>query len=244
MTDTLIVIPARGGSVGVQCKNLQMMGGQSLIARAVTTAIRSQRGDITVSTDDGEIAEQARAVIGGGGHLYVRERPPDLATATASSEAVLRDALLDHPCPPGKEPMHHYEFVLLMQCTSPFTRPEDLLAVVARLRAGAKCVVSVTAFHGFLWSLGVEPASHALLHDPGKPRQRRQDRVAQYVENGALYGMRVADFMATGDDSGNAGSRFTTPHPDLYVMPKHRSLEIDDLWDLDCARRMDRWPSQ
>lgn len=240
---TLVVIPARGGSVGVQCKNLQPVGERSLIARAVVTALRAGVGDIIVSTDDAEIAEQVRltsATPRPGPReidVFIRMRPPELATAEASSESVLRDALELPPCALGREPAHHYDLVILMQCTSPFTMPDDLQRMVELLSKPATCVVSVTPFHGFLWAGPGKVGGHALLHNPDKLRQRRQDRAAQYLENGALYGLRVADFMA-------CGNRFTSPHPELLVMPKHRSLEIDDLWDLDCARRMDRWPNQ
>ena len=53
----LAVIPARGGSKGIPGKNLQEVGGLSLVARSVQAAFASRGVDrVVVSTDDDDIA--------------------------------------------------------------------------------------------------------------------------------------------------------------------------------------------
>lgn len=50
---------ARGGSKGIHLKNLQTVGGISLLSRAIFTAKAAGLSDITVSTDHPLIALQA-----------------------------------------------------------------------------------------------------------------------------------------------------------------------------------------
>lgn len=50
------IIPARGGSKRVPRKNLQLVGGISLVERAFVTAAPSNLDEIVVSTDDPDIA--------------------------------------------------------------------------------------------------------------------------------------------------------------------------------------------
>lgn len=58
---TLAIIPARGGSKGVLRKNLQQVGGMSLVARAVRSCRSARRIDeVFVTTDDEAIAAAAR----------------------------------------------------------------------------------------------------------------------------------------------------------------------------------------
>ena len=83
------MIPARGGSKGIPGKNLQAVGGLSLVARSVQAAFASRGVDrVVVSTDDDAIAEEAQSH----GAEVVR-RPVAIAGDTASSESALLHAL-------------------------------------------------------------------------------------------------------------------------------------------------------
>lgn len=63
MSRILIVIPARGGSTRVPRKNMQVVGGMTLVERAVRCGEAAGRpigcGQVVVSTDDYEIAATA-----------------------------------------------------------------------------------------------------------------------------------------------------------------------------------------
>lgn len=116
------VIPARGGSKGVPGKNLRRVGGVSLVARAAASCLAAGSIDeVYVSTDDDEVAAEARAAGGS-----VIDRPADLAGDLASSESALLHAL-DVLGAAGRS----VDIVVFVQCTSPFIAASDLDAAVA-----------------------------------------------------------------------------------------------------------------
>src|SRR6476659_4021910 len=83
------VIPARGGSKGVHRKNLRLLAGETLLARAVRTAQESKRlTHFVTTTDDKDIASAARDA-----GSPVRRRPPELATDDAPMVVAVLDAL-------------------------------------------------------------------------------------------------------------------------------------------------------
>lgn len=90
-SEILVVIPARGGSKALKNKNLQLLRGKSLVARAVLAAhaIPYQK-EICVSTDSSLIAIEAEKF--GAKVPFIRE--DNLSTDLASTEDVLKDALI------------------------------------------------------------------------------------------------------------------------------------------------------
>src|SRR5688500_10312081 len=87
---TLFLIPARGGSKRIPGKNLRTLAGIPLVAWAGRIARSAATpGDVVVcSTDDQEIASAASTW-----GIRVLDRPPDLATDTATSLDVAIHAL-------------------------------------------------------------------------------------------------------------------------------------------------------
>lgn len=184
MSETVAVIPARGGSKAVPHKNLRRVGGIPLIARAIQSASASRRIDrVVVSTDAPEIASVAREW-----GAEVIQRPAELAGDTATSESALLHALADLEGR-GVAP----RIVVFLQATSPFIDPADLDAAIGRVESGAEDVVfSAVESWGFLWRpgpTGVVGVNHDLTHRP-----RRQDRDAEYLETGAFYVLDAARF--------------------------------------------------
>jgi CMP-N-acetylneuraminic acid synthetase len=86
----LAVVPARGGSKGIPRKNLQLLGGTPLVARAVQAG-RAARlvSRVLCSTDDVQIADAARAA----GAEVPFLRPPELARDSSEDWPVFVHAL-------------------------------------------------------------------------------------------------------------------------------------------------------
>ena len=213
----LAVIPARGGSKGIPGKNLQHVGGLSLVARSVRAALDSRRVKrVIVSTDDDAIAEEAQSH----GAEVVR-RPAAIAGDTASSESALLHALdtLEEqgPLPPQ---------LVFLQCTSPFTSGGQIDRVLEALEdPKINSAFAVRPWHGFLW----RNDGRGINHDPQHPRQRRQDLEPAFLETGAIYAMSTACFRAE-------GSRFCAPWQPVVI--EDSGPEIDTPADLELCRSL------
>ena len=212
------VILARGGSKGVPGKNMRVVGGVSLIGRAVRAGKSADtQAAVYVSTDDADIAAEAR-LFG----AKVIDRPADISGDTASSEAGWLHAL-----PLIRADLPALTHLTFLQCTSPFITGGDIDACMhAMTDAGAACSLSVVEDHSFLWGLGADGRGVGQNHDHTTQRKRRQDLPPQYCENGAIYCVRADAFEAT-------GQRFCGP---VALCPvDHPRLEIDSLADLEMA---------
>lgn len=217
----VVIVPARAGSKGIRRKNLEPVGGIPLVLRTVRCALAAPSVDVVlVSTDDGEIAGAARGAGAG-----VVTRPAELGGDSVSSEAVLLHAL--DAAGAAEDPAG---ITVLLQCTSPFTRVDDLEAAIAAVRdGGADVAFTASPSHGFVWRADPTGAAVAVNHDAAR-RPRRQDREPEWVENGAVYALRTAGFV-------ESGHRFFG-RVVVIEMPVLRSIEIDDVDDLAAARRI------
>jgi N-acylneuraminate cytidylyltransferase len=220
MGDVVAVIPARGGSVGIARKNLQHVGGESLVARAVRSA-RATAGihRVIVSTDDDEIATEARRV----GALVV-DRPAALATSTASSESAVFHAIATLDRRPT--------IVVMLQATSPFIDPRDLDAAISRVTAAeADVVFSAVATPVFLWRPAPPNGAgwEGVNHDAAV-RPRRQDLPPQVAETGAFYVMRAEGLLA-------AQHRFFG-RGEPQLVDERFAVDIDTEVELEIARAL------
>ena len=90
MTETLAIIPARGGSKGIPRKNIRDFAGYPLIAYSIAAAKQADAVTrVIVSTDDEEIAEVGRQFGAEAPFLRPTEPPtcgsrPELAFAERS----------------------------------------------------------------------------------------------------------------------------------------------------------------
>lgn len=206
----ICVITARGGSKGLPGKNIKLLDGKPLISWTIAAALGSRHIDrVVVSTDDpeiGRIAEQAGAQV-----PFVR--PPELATDEARSIDVVLHALdaIDEA----------YDYVVLLQPTSPFRTADDIDACIERCTEGAPACVSVVALDKSpAWMYQVDNTNHLMpvLSEESKA-SRRQDVAEAVALNGAVYAADITVLRKT--------RSFLTDETVAYVMPAERSLDID-----------------
>jgi YrbI family 3-deoxy-D-manno-octulosonate 8-phosphate phosphatase len=224
----LAIIPARSGSVGIKDKNVRPFCGMPLLVRAIRAAKKATSVDrVIVTTDSERYGEICRAA---GADVIVR--PPDLATSTASSESALLHVLEELRTVGEELP----EWLVFMQCTTPFTRPEDIDGLLQKVQAsGADSGFTAVKSHRFLWRFQQDGAAEGINHDKSV-RPRRQDREPEFMENGAVYVMKTDGFL-------RHKHRFFGKTV-LHEVPEYQGFEIDseDDWQIAEAifRKMHR----
>lgn len=217
----LTVIPARGGSKGVPRKNVRSVGGKPLIAWTIEAARESKVLDtFCVSTDDPEIAEVAR-VWG----AEVLQRPPEIAGDRTPMIEVVRHALSTYEAKQGAR----FDYFLLLQPTAPMRQGDDIdQALTMLVDTDADSIVSVYPVedaHPARMYLIEEGELQPFYQEP--PGSLRQDLPKVYHRNGAIYAAKRR--LIT--EAGRLWGGRMVP----YVMPKERSVNIDDLQDLAIA---------
>ena len=122
--DTLIVVPARGGSKGVPRKNLRLLSGRPLIHHCLRTALAAAGCITVVTTEDEEIATVAKQV---GAHVI--ERPDHLS----ADETTLDDVVVHAVEAAEAEFGHTFAKIVTIQPTSPFVSSDTIQAAIDAL---------------------------------------------------------------------------------------------------------------
>ena len=216
----IAIIPARGGSKGIPNKNLQTVGGITLLARTVSACLKSDSiTAVYVSTDSDEIA----AVALKSGAQVIR-RPADISGDTASSESALLHALNEI-----EKTSSLPNNVLFAQCTSPFISHTDIDGILQLLK-DHDSALTVTHNHAFIWRRDNSGNAIGINHDSAI-RLPRQQLDPEFKETGALYAMNIDQFRKSGHRFfGRIG---------MYEVPVDRSMEIDDPEDLRLANTLE-----
>lgn len=210
------IIPARGGSKGIPRKNIKSFYGKPLIAWTLKAAKNcSLLDEVIVSTESQEIA--------------------DIAKNYGASVPFMRPAELSLDSTPGIEPVLHaikqlpeYDWILLLQPTSPLRTTDDICGIINLVKdkkASSAVSISEAISHPY-WTYVLENGKLVSLCK-NETKSIRQDLPPAYNLNGALY-LVSRNFLETKrtlmDESTIA-----------FLMPKHRSVDIDDMDDWEFA---------
>ena len=217
------VITARGGSKGVNRKNIRDLLGKPLIAFTIEAALQSKLlTSVIVSTDDEEIAEIARSL----GADVPFLRPAALADDTSRSVDVMAHALTWMKENRNAE----FEYAMILQPTSPLRTAEDIdVCIRIAAESDADSVMSMVEISDFALEKlkTIEQGVIApLLQPEGKDSAHRTEGKKVYKRNTSVYLTRSALLMQ--------GELFgKTSH--AYVMPPERSIDINGPVDLELA---------
>lgn len=221
----LALVPARSGSKGLPMKNIRLLQGKPLLCWPIDAAMHSRYVDrVIVSTDSigfAKIAQDAGADV-----PFLR--PAELSTDSAPSIAFILHALAFLEAEGDK-----YDYLVLLEPTSPLTEASDidaaLEALVAR-RTDADSIVSVSEL------VSTHPAFAVNMNDLGLMRPygaqsfdrlpRRQDVEQLFALDGSLY---ISSTESLREQKGFCHARTLS-----HLMPRYKSFEVDDLVDFIC----------
>lgn len=181
MNNLLITICARGGSKGVEGKNIRMLSGKPLIYYTIKQAKDwGKAKHIVVSTDSKKIAQLAKTY----GAEVPFLRPPSLATDTADKMAAIRHALKSAEEIFGEK----YDLVMDLDVTAPIRKIRDLdNAYKLFLQKKPKTLFSVIPSRRNPYFNMVEETDEKVKLCKAGSFIRRQDAPKVYDMNASIY---------------------------------------------------------
>jgi N-acylneuraminate cytidylyltransferase len=185
-TETLVIIPARGGSKTIPRKNILNFAGFPLIAFSIAAGLAAKTVTrVIVSTDDEEIAEISRRYGAETPFLrpaeYSQDQTPDLPVFVHALEWL------------AENEDYHPEIVVQLRPTSPFRRvrhiDEAVYRLIERPEADAVRTVCVPFQNPFkMWRIGLDGLMVPLGTELGVPlepyNQPRQALPEVYWQTG------------------------------------------------------------
>ena len=218
----ICVIPARGGSKGVPRKNIKQLAGKPLIAYTIEQARQSQYIDrAIVSTEDKEIADISKQ--------YGAEVPFMRPDALADDQAATVDVLLHAIKWLEEEDKYNFDILVLLHATTPLRAVKDIDSCIKMLNdTKADNIFSVTEAHRnpYFNMVEIDKLGAVKLVKEGV-FNTRQSTPKVYDLNASIY-VWWKDVLKNEKKIFLAGSQ-------IYVMPKERSIDIDDYWDFRIA---------
>lgn len=213
------VIPARGGSKTIPYKNIKNLLGKPLIGWTIEAAKQVPAVDrIIVSTDDDCIAKAVKPY-----GIEVMERPAHLAQDDSLPIDVIVD-LVSRLKKAGETAL----YLVYLEPTSPLRQPLDISQCLDLLADKTNGFQSVATFceanlHPYrAWKIEPDSCYEFIADvDPWLPRQKLPKA---YQLNGAVYALRI-------DQPPQPSQPFLPKPIGGIIMPKERSIDIDDSYE-------------
>lgn len=226
MPETTIVagVFARGGSKGVPRKNLRVVGGQSLIQRAVTQAQQARHVTrVLCSTDSQEIANEAARY----GAEVPWLRPAELAQDTSrewDSWCHMVRYLRDH----GDDP----KYLMAVPCVAPLRTLEDLNKCTdLAASSSADVIMAVSDAHKNPWfnmvTIDETTSQVRLVNEPAQRIYNRQAAPQVYDVSTVAFIIKC-DYLLEATSIYDGETR-------AVILPKTHCVDIDTEDDIAYA---------
>lgn len=223
--EILAIIPAREGSKGLLKKNIKNLGDKPLVAYTIEAVLKSKYvSRVIVSTDNKEIAQISKQ--------YGAEVPFIRPIELAKDESPTIDAIVHAINWIEENENKEYEYICLLQCTSPFRTTDQIDEAIEKLiNEDGDSIVSVCEVEqNPYWMKKIENKYLVDFIKQEKQYTRRQDIPKLYRLNGAIYIIKKETLL----NERSFFAKKTIP----YIMDKLTSLDIDDIIDFKLAEML------
>lgn len=219
LDDILWLVTARAGSKGIPNKNIKKLNGIPLMSYRIMTALSlSPRENVWVSTDSTEYSEIAKEW----GAQVPFLRPIELSNDESSSVDVVLHAM-NYAETIGRK----FNYIGLLEPTSPFVYIEDILAAINQLKSKEEYKTIIAVKESRPNTMFIQYQAEYL----DKISERickiknigRKNFNIEITPSGGFYIAKWPDFLKT--------KNFYTPRSTSYLLPEESSLEIDELID-------------
>ena len=220
----LAVIPARGGSKGLENKNILELHGKPLIIWTIEQAMNSKLIDkVVVTTDSQKISDVCKEY----GYDVGPLRPPELASDESSIHDTISYII--------EKEEQIYDAVALLEPTSPLRKIDDIDNCISILYDNWQSCDSVIS----LGQIQLEKPEYSKKINDGKITNycqfdqkqisnRRQDIQKSYFPYGVCYICKTEPLL-----------QFKTFYIDNafpYFIERWQNYEIDDVFDFTCIQ--------
>ena len=218
----ICVVPARGGSKGVPRKNVKKLAGKPLIAYTIQQARKSKYIDrVIVSTENKEIADIARK--------YKAEVPFVRPKKLAGDNVATVDVLLHVIDWLKKNEKYDFDILVLLHATAPLRNISDIddsIKILVEKKADNVFSVTEAQRNPYFNMVEVDKKGRVALSKKGA-FPTRQSAPKVYDMNASVY-VWWKDVLKKEKGIFLKNSR-------IYIMPKSRSIDIDDDVDFRIA---------
>tara|TARA_Y100000992_G_scaffold244777_1_gene175886 strand:+ start:917 stop:1642 length:726 start_codon:yes stop_codon:yes gene_type:complete len=219
------IVTARGGSKGLPRKNKKVLAGKPLVTWPIEAAVMCNHVDrVLLSTDCTEIADIGRLA----GAEVISLRPEYLASDQAKSVDVILHVLEEL-----KYLKDFYDYVVMLEPTSPLTDCEDIskaLLLLERNQKVADSVVGIAAIEATHPEYAVKSGDNGILQPAFatdfSTLRRRQDVEELYFLEGTLYASEVSALERE--------KNFYHSRTMGFKVPRWKSFEVDEMVDFIC----------
>ena len=223
--NSLMVIPARGGSKRLPRKNVMDLAGKPLIAHTIEAALAAKCfNQVMVSSDDPEICSIAQS--------YPEVQIDDRDSSLAGDKIKVVDVI--HEICTRSDVQSQFDIIGMMLPTAPFRRVSHLQEGMNHLSRDIDAVVSFAPYEfPAQMAVALEGDDNTMrpIFEPSPlitGNTRSQDQAISYRPNGSLYLTWISSFLRL--------KSFYKGRVHGIVMTKLGSTDIDEQADMTLAR--------
>ena len=212
------VIPARAGSKGIKNKNMALVNKRPLITYTFDALIKSKITESYILSDSKRIRALAKKYNIKSNYI----RPASVSKDTSS----LSETLFNFYSWTKKNSIY-FDYLLILQPTSPLRQFKDInkaISIIRKTKSKSLFSISESLEHPYeVIKIKGKNWSH-ILKDSKRFYRRQDFNMSSFFINGAIY-MTHRDLI-------KRKKIFDPNNHKFLVMPKKRSLEINDLDEL------------